>query len=305
VSLPGAGIVVVDKATGWTSHDVVAAVRPLLGTRRVGHGGTLDPFATGVLPVLYGPATRLTQYLHGAPKSYVAEIVLGRETSTGDPTGTATEEAPVPELSDAAVADVLERFLGEHSQTPPSFSAVKLRGQRAYDKARRGEDVVLASRPIEIYEFRLVERADDCLHVLVTCSAGTYVRSLGRDVGRALGTRAHLGALRRIAVGPFSEADAVPVERLRALAAEGALAAVVHAADVAALGLPSLVVTTDTARLLRQGAVTPAPALEAGPLRVYASDGTFVGIAMSDDATLRPRTILAAVEGDATGVQGG
>lgn len=308
MKLPAAGVVVIDKPAGWTSHDVVAVARRLIGRRRVGHGGTLDPFATGVLPVLYGPATRLVQYLHAAPKSYVAEIALGRETSTDDPTGTTLEEAPVPQLSDAALASALERFIGPQAQLPPRFSAVKLGGQRAYDRARRGEDVPLAARSIEVYELGLLERGDRCLHVLVTCSAGTYVRSLARDIGPALGTRAHLGALRRIAVGPFSEADAVSVEDLRMLASEGALPTVVHAADVAALGLPSLVVEIDAARRLRHGSATPAPPIDSAhrdrALRVYGADGTFVGIVMAEDGTLRPLTILAAVEGEATGVQG-
>jgi tRNA pseudouridine55 synthase len=304
VTLPAAGIVLVDKPAGWTSHDVVAVTRRLLGTRRVGHGGTLDPFATGLLPLLYGTATRLSEYLHGAPKSYLAEIVLGRETSTGDLTGEPLEDAPVPELADSGVRDAFSRFLGPQSQTPPAFSAVKVGGQRAYEKARRGEAVSLPARRIEIHEFELVERAERCLHVLVTCSAGTYVRSLARDVGRALGTRGHLGALRRLTVGSFSVEDAVSVEDLRRLGSEGALETVVHPADIAVLGLSAVVVAPSAARLLRHGQTIPAQA-EAGPLRVYAADGAFVGIAIGGDGRLRPRTIFPAVEGDAAGVQGG
>jgi tRNA pseudouridine55 synthase len=194
----------VDKPEGWTSHDVVAFLRRVLGTRRVGHGGTLDPAATGLLVVLYGRATKLADALHRARKTYLADVALGHETTTDDREGEPTLQAPVPPLDDALVRERLASFIGIREQVPPAFSALHVDGQRAYARARRGETVTLAARRVEIDALELLARSDSALRLRVTCSAGTYVRALARDVGRALGTRAHLAALRREQVGPFS-----------------------------------------------------------------------------------------------------
>lgn len=291
-ALPAAGILLIDKAAGWTSHDVVAALRPMLGTRRVGHGGTLDPFATGLLPVLYGAATRLVDHLHRAPKAYLAEMVLGAETATDDREGEVIDSAPVPELDDAGLRDVLAGFVGQQEQRPPVYSAIRVRGERAYARARRGESADLAPRRIDVHELLLLERDDRCVHFLVTCSAGTYVRALARDLGRALGTRAHLGALRRIAAGGFFVEDAVEVDHVRALADVGALGTLVHPPDAAVLDLPAIVLARDTARRLLQGQRVAAPAAEDGPRRLYEESGDFLGVGDVADGAVRPRTIL-------------
>lgn len=291
-SLPPAGILLIDKEEGWTSHDVVAALRTVLATKRVGHGGTLDPLATGLLPVLYGPATRFADELHRAPKSYLAEMVLGSETATDDREGKTTVEAPVPALSDDAVRALFGSFVGPYEQRPPAYSAVKVGGVRSYTLARRGAGVELSPRPVEIFELLLVERTEGCVHFLVTCSSGTYVRALARDLGRALGTRAHLGALRRLAAGGFFVEDAVSVAEARDLARAGALGALVFAPDAALLELPGAVVAREAARRLLGGQPVALHRSEASRVRVYDVGGDFLGTGEMKDGTLRPRTIL-------------
>lgn len=298
MTLPTSGILVIDKEEDWTSHDVVAALRPVLGTRRVGHGGTLDPFATGVLPILYGRATGLATYLHEAPKTYLAEMVLGSETTTDDRTGQPTERAAVPRLDDERVRDVFARFIGPRRQRPPAYSAILVRGVRSYVRARLGEATEPPPRHIEIDEIAVVERDEACIHFLVTCSAGTYVRALARDLGRALGTLAHLGALRRIAAGGFSVDEAITVERARDLAAAGALGALVHASDVAALALRGVIVTPESARRLRAGQPVGRPlGTGVGELRAYDTGGEFVGLTQAEADLLRPARIFAPEEG--------
>lgn len=290
--LPRAGILAIDKAAGWTSHDVAAAMRGVLGTRRVGHGGTLDPFATGLLPILYGTATRLADNLHRAPKAYLGEIFLGRETTTDDAEGETTLEADVPLIEDSVVRATLRTFLGAQEQIPPAYSAVRVRGERAYARARRGEALNdLAPRRVVIHDLLLIERGEQCLHVLVTCSSGTYVRALARDVGRALGTRAHLGALRRIAAGWLFVDDAVSVEEARALAEAGALGSLVYAADNAALDLEGLILAEEAARRLIAGQAVHARRAS-GVVRAYDTRGAFLGIAEVSEGAARPHTIF-------------
>ncbi|MEW6154905.1 MAG: tRNA pseudouridine(55) synthase TruB [Actinomycetota bacterium] len=207
---------VVDKPAGITSHDVVARCRRLFGQRRVGHGGTLDPDATGVLLVGLGQATRLLRFLSELPKSYVGEIVLGTATSTLDASGEVVGEwdmaAVTPELAARVAA---ERFTGAIEQVPPMVSALKVGGRRLHELAREGVEVERAPRPVTVYRFDVAPGpAPGALSAHVTCSAGTYVRSLAADLGEALGGGAHLRALRRTAVGPFGEAEAVPLDRL-------------------------------------------------------------------------------------------
>ena len=215
--LPEAGLVLVDKPEGWSSHDVVAFLRPILGTRRVGHGGTLDPLASGLLVVMYGHATKLSDLVHATRKTYVADVVLGCETTTDDREGAVSARADVPALSDESVRGTLASFLGRQTQVPPAFSALHVDGRRAYAVSRRGEIPALAPRPVEFYELRLLEMDAARLRVRVECSAGTYVRALARDLGRALGTRAHLGGLRRLTIGPFSVEGALTPERIRTI----------------------------------------------------------------------------------------
>ena len=205
---------VVDKPEGITSHDVVAAVRAVTGIKKVGHTGTLDPFATGVLPLALGHATRLIQYLDESVKVYDMTIGLGQQTDTGDPTGTVTDTAPVPELEEAAVRKTLEGFLGDQMQTPPAYSAVKKDGKPLYHYARKGEAVEVAARPITIRALDLLGMEPGVLRVRLTCSRGTYARVLANDIAAALGTVGHLLALSRSQSGPFTLGAAISMASL-------------------------------------------------------------------------------------------
>lgn len=213
-----AGVLAIDKPAGWSSHDVVAVARGILGLRRVGHGGTLDPLATGVLPLLIGPATRFADRLHTAPKAYAAAVAFGNETATDDAAGAVTRWADPPALDAAALDRALAAFRGGILQVPPSYAAVKVRGRRAYARARAGEVVTLEPRPVRIIRLAIASWEPPRLRLLVVCSTGTYVRSLARDIGRALGSAAHLAALRRLAVGALTADDAFSLEGLRGTA---------------------------------------------------------------------------------------
>ncbi|HET7386618.1 MAG TPA: tRNA pseudouridine(55) synthase TruB [Nocardioidaceae bacterium] len=209
------GVVVVDKPAGLTSHDVVAQVRRALGTRKVGHAGTLDPMATGVLVLGVGRATRLLGHLMLTEKAYDATVRLGVATSTDDAEGEVVATISAARLDVAEVAASAATFVGDLQQVPSSVSAVKVDGERAYRRVRAGEKVELAARPVTVHSLELhrVRPADDCLDVDVSvrCSSGTYVRAIGRDLGEVLGVGGHLTALRRTAVGPFALAEATPL----------------------------------------------------------------------------------------------
>lgn len=242
------GVLAVDKPAGVTSHDVVAALRRATGEGRVGHAGTLDPLATGLLVVLFGSATRLERYLVGHDKRYEARIVFGSTTDTLDAEGTVTERAPVPELvAEPAYAQrLLDTFVGSREQVPPAHSAIKTAGVPAYRHARAGRAVTLAPRTVTVHEARLlaVDTAQRAWDVAFTVSKGTYVRALARDIGLAAGTVAHLGALRRLASGALDLSCAVPLDAAVEAADTGAL--VEHFVDpVALLGYPPLPVASE------------------------------------------------------------
>ncbi len=214
------GFLVVDKPPGVTSHDVVAVVRAVTGLKKVGHTGTLDPFATGVLPLALGGATRLIGFLDEALKTYDATIQLGAATDTGDPTGSVVESAPVPTLKRAEVERVLASFVGERDQVPPRYSAVKVAGRPLYSYARAGEEVEVRSRRITIHGIELIEMGGERLRVRIRCSRGTYARVIAEEVGVALGTLGHLSELRREASGSFTIDHAVSMSRLALVVAE-------------------------------------------------------------------------------------
>lgn len=208
------GFLVVDKPAGVTSHDVVAAVRACTGVKKVGHTGTLDPFATGVLPLALGRSTRLVQFLDESIKVYDAHIQLGAATDTGDPTGEVIREAPVPPLERAGVEAVLSTFLGERMQEPPAYSAVKVDGKPLYHYARKGQKVRAAPRAIMVHHLELLGLEPDTLRVRITCGRGTYARVLADEIATALGTAGHLKALCRDRSGPFYMEDAVDLPTL-------------------------------------------------------------------------------------------
>lgn len=274
------GVLLIDKEPGWTSHDVVARARRLTGQRRIGHTGALDPSATGLLVLCLGRATRLVEYMMAGEKAYEGEIALGRETETDDAEGRVTAEREPPEGAldlDAIAA----RFTGEIMQTPPAYSAVKVDGRRAYAVAREGERPDLKPRPVRVSALRLERAARDRLRVAVRCGPGMYVRSLARDIGRAIGCGAHLASLRRTGSGPFRVEQAVPVEALA-----GGLEAIVRAADEGVAESAAAILHPDHAAQLRQGQTAWArggflrPATLA---RLYGADGAFVGVGRVDE----------------------
>ncbi len=281
------GILVIDKPQGMTSHDVVNRVRRITGERRVGHAGTLDPMATGVLVVLVGPATRLAPYLTAAEKTYVARIDFGAETDTDDAEGRITVTAPIPdEVCDPFAATALVAGLvGTHEQVPPAYSALKRDGVTAYHAARQGEALELAPRTIEVAAAALIGVAVDPARWTVefAVSKGTYIRALARDIGRAVGSAAHLGGLTRTRSGAVSLDAAHTLDELETAGASGVEA--LFADPVAALGLPELAVDEAGAALVANGRTlastvvgaptgTPVSVTHAGRLvAVYAASG--------------------------------
>ena len=263
---------------------MVARVRRLVGQKRVGHAGTLDPMASGVLPVLLGRATRLMDLVQSGRKTYVATVALGASTDTDDALGTVLAHADVPPISAASIESVLAQFRGDIVQTPPPYSALKVGGQRAYDLARRGVAVALAARPITIDALTLLAWSSSTLELEVTCSKGTYIRALARDVGVALGTLGHMTALRRTRVGPFAIEDAVSLDQLATLGLEPCLRAA-RCADQAA---PAHTATAAEAARLRNGQPIEHDLLRAGRVWVYDPDGQLLCLASADGTLLRP-----------------
>jgi len=280
------GLVVVDKPAGWTSHDVVARLRKIAGTRRVGHAGTLDPMATGVLVVGVGRATRLLGHLALHDKEYDATIRLGVTTTTDDADGDVVATTDATGVDDESLRTAIARFTGDIDQVPSTVSAVKVGGVRAYAKARAGESVELAPRPVHVAAFDVVARRGDDVDVHVTCSTGTYVRALARDVGAALGVGAHLTALRRTRVGGFA------LDRARSLDRLAEDFDVVPLADAVAASFPRWDVDAETARRLAVGQRLAPAGLAAGPVGVFAPDGSVVALVEERDDAVRPSVVF-------------
>ena len=295
------GLVIVDKPGGMTSHDVVARVRRLAGTRRVGHAGTLDPMATGVLVVGVEKATRLLGYLTLTEKEYDATIRLGQSTSTDDAEGETTGGATAAGVSAEALAGAVAGLTGEIEQVPPAVSAIKIDGQRAYRLTRAGAAPELKSRPVTVHEFTVtaVRRDGELLDVdaTVRCSSGTYIRALARDLGAALGTGGHLTRLRRTRVGGYRIEDARTLEQL------AGRFEVLPLAQAAAAAFPSRTLTADEARRLAHGgrltvSTAAGPAAEAVPAApttaaAYAPDGTLIALVTEESGQARPLVVFA------------
>ncbi len=255
------GVLLVDKPEGMTSAGVIRALKPRLGRIKVGHLGTLDPFASGLLPLCLGEATKVARYLLVEHKAYEGTIRLGTATDTLDRTGTPIDTAPVPAVAQAALDAVAARFTGRQQQVPPMYSALKRDGVPLYELARRGLEVERAPREVTIERLELVLRAADRIDFRVACSKGTYVRVLAADVGRALETRAHLERLRRTRVGAFRVEDATAVDALLALAPAAALP--VLAVREALAGYPAVAAPPDALERLRRGQQAPLARLPA------------------------------------------
>ncbi|MEI7744876.1 MAG: tRNA pseudouridine(55) synthase TruB [Chloroflexota bacterium] len=297
------GVLIVAKPSGPTSHDVVGLVRRLSSTRRVGHGGTLDPFAAGVLPVFLGRATRLVEYHLSGTKRYRATMCFGETSTTDDIDGDRTVIAGPP-LAREAVEAALAAFTGPISQVPPVYSAVQVEGRRAYQMARAGKPVELAPRDVVIHEATMLEwdgtYADRPVAVVdVVCSAGTYIRALARDLGARLESGAFLGALVRTASGGFRLEDAISFETLREHAADGpaGLTGLLRPIDAGLEDLPHAPVTADEIRRLGQGLITaPKKALvlrDAPLVLAVGPDGTVVAVCAAVTGALHPHKVLA------------
>jgi tRNA pseudouridine55 synthase len=289
------GLVIVDKPGGMTSHDVVARVRRLAGTRRVGHAGTLDPMATGVLVVGVEKATRLLGYLTLTEKEYAATIRLGQRTSTDDAEGEITGTAPAAGITEEAITKAVAALTGEILQVPPAVSAIKVGGQRAYKLTRAGAAPELKARPVTVYEFTVtgVRPDGDLLDfdATVRCSSGTYIRALARDLGEALGTGGHLTALRRTRVGGYRAGDARTLDQL------AGHFEVLPLAAAAAAAFPRRELTEEEAgRLAHGGRLAPsgAPAAADGtPTAAYAPDGTLIALVTEESGQARPVAVFA------------
>jgi tRNA pseudouridine55 synthase len=278
------GVLFVDKPPGMTSHDVVGVARRALHTRRIGHTGTLDPFATGLLVLLVGRGTRLAQYVASEPKVYDATIAFGAETTSDDLTGEVTRVAAAP--SSCAIDHALPLLTGNILQLPPNYSAKQVGGRRAYAAARSGEPLALKEAPVTVHEWRINQRTPTTLEVTITCGPGTYIRSLARDLGRASGSAAHLTRLRRTRSGPFDLSAAVSLEQLER---EGA--ALLSPLRLAIAHLPPRVLTTDELRRVRHGNAVDAE-FDAPLAALIDSDGTLVAVARREQGLLHPRVVL-------------
>lgn len=289
------GVLIIDKPAGITSHDVVARVRKILKTRRVGHTGTLDPFATGVMVVLVGKATRLAQFLDKDEKEYKATVRFGFETDTGDLTGTPTSEV---QSSRSITGDDLNRvlptFIGESEQTPPMYSAKKVAGKKLYEHAREGNTVDRAPQRILIRELELMNVLDDTAGVRVVCSAGTYIRTLAEDIGRVLGTGAHLADLRRTRAGRFDLSQSVTLDEL---ADESVPDAKFLAVETAVSHLPLMRLLAARVGPTKSGLSTRVASGtfdDHEAVRMLDDDGQLiaVGIYNADEASVKPKVVL-------------
>ncbi len=266
------GIIIIDKPEGWTSQDVAAKLRGVFHERRIGHGGTLDPMATGVLPIFIGRATRAVEFFESAEKEYVAGLRLGLQTNTQDTTGEVTAETPVT-VTRSQVEAVLQQFLGKQQQIPPMYSAVKIGGKKLYELARQGKTVERKPRDIEILELELLEGESCDYSIRVRCSKGTYIRTLCHDIGRALGCGGCMSSLRRTEAGCYDLSQAITMEELLHHESPESLLLPV---DSLFAQLPAHTVGEKQLKMVYNGGAVKADRLPDGLYRVYSPDGTFL-----------------------------
>lgn len=290
------GVLLLDKPAGLSSNAALQRAKRLFAAEKAGHTGTLDPLATGLLPIALGEATKFAQALLDAPKGYDAVVRFGAETSTGDAEGQIVRTCPVP-AGRAEVEAVLPRFLGRQLQTPPRHAALKHRGRAYYDWARAGVDIPRPPREVEIVALEILDWRPPDLALAVACSKGTYIRVLAEDLGTAAGSCAHLAALRRTATGGFSVADAVSLERLEAMA-PAERASRLLAVDSLVRSMPRIDLAAGDASRFRHGAAVAAPGAVEGRVAVYAS-GELLGLAEVGGGLARPARLVAPPSGDA------
>ena len=281
------GLLLVDKPAGVTSHDVVLAARRAFGESRIGHAGTLDPFATGLLVLLLGRATRLLPHLDGVPKEYEATIALGRETETDDLDGATVREAAIP--GDDAIAEAVVQLTGALEQIPPAYSAKRIAGRRAYEAARAGEALTLAPASVRVFAWRDVVRDGTTLRATIACGGGTYIRALARDLGRLTGSAAHLAALRRVRSGPFTVSEAVTLESVRA--GDAALRPALDALPT----IPHVTLDGDDAERVLRGIAVPRGDEAVHAALVDGRSGALVAFAEADGPRWQPRVVMRKV----------
>lgn len=293
------GILLLDKPIGCSSNAALQTVKRLYDARKAGHTGSLDPLATGLLPICFGHATKLSGYLLDADKSYWVRAKMGERTSTADAEGEIVESQAVPALDEQSVNTALADFLGEQEQLPPMYSAVKHQGKRLYELARAGEEVERKPRSIRVHELELLSIDGEILEMRMRCSKGTYVRTLVEDIATALGTVAHVAALRRTAVGPFSGEDMISMEQLQALAeleegGQPALDRLLLPLSSALGHWPVVSLDADSSYYVKRGQAVQVPnAPTEGMVRIHDQDAEFIGVGeILDDGKVAPRRLL-------------
>jgi len=288
------GIVLLDKPVGLSSNQALQKARRLLQARKAGHTGTLDPFATGMLPVCFGEASKTAFFMGDASKCYRATAMLGRSTDSGDTEGVVLRELPVPELDGAQIEAVLSRFRGTISQTPPMYSAIKHQGQPLYKLARQGIEIERPSRPVTVFRLELLAWQSPLMSFEVECSKGTYIRTLAEDVCRALGTCGHLNTLRRLSVEPFTEQQMITLDQLEQAVAQDRGEALLLPVDAGLRGWPCCQLDEVAAEAFSHGNPVTHSA-DRGMIRVYDQCNRILGLGeLSIDRLLHPRRVFVA-----------
>ena len=299
------GVLPLDKPPGATSNEVLQQVKRLFNARKAGHTGSLDKLASGLLPLCFGEATKFSGYLLDADKRYSATCRLGIQTTTGDVAGEIVRECPVPELDATALNRILDAFRGDIEQVPPMFSALKHKGQRLYELAYQGIEVERKPRPVHIYELELLRYEGSEFDIRVTCSKGTYIRTLAEDIGARVGCGAHVQSLRRTGVGQLREEEMIPLPRVLEASAKGmaALDGLLIGVDTILRDVPQVVLQDNVAYYLLQGQPVIVPrAPTAGRVRIYHESGAFLGAGeVLDDGRIAPRRLYAPGNGLAPG----
>lgn len=293
---PVTGVLLLDKPAGVTSNGALQRVKRLYDARKAGHTGSLDPIATGLLPICFGEATKISTYLLDADKRYWVRMKLGEKTETADSEGEIIETAAVPSLSEAQIVETLKGFEGPQMQIPPMYSAVKHQGKRLYELAREGIEVKREPRPVHLYEVNLVNQAEDSLELDVRCSKGTYVRTLVEDIAWKLGTLAHVTALRRTGVGALNDSEMLNMAQIEALAEQGneALDAQLLGLETALAHWPVVSLDANSSFYAQRGeAVQVSGAPTEGWVRIQDQDGQVIGLGeILDDGRVSPRRLL-------------
>jgi tRNA pseudouridine55 synthase len=293
------GLLLVDKPSGPTSFDVVRTVRRAVGQRKVGHTGTLDPLASGLIVVCLGQGTKLVPFLMDTDKRYLARVKLGTGTDTDDALGDVVEEAPVPVLERASLERKLAEFVGRIRQVPPKFSAIKKDGEPLYRKARRGEEVTPEAREVEIISIALTGVTEDQLDLVVRCGKGTYIRSLARDIAKSMGTCGHLQSLRRVETAGFSVEQALAMDGIEAMAKEGRLSEHLIALAEAIPAIPQIQLSEEEEKDIRNGQAVPCiqtlgtnPLAQRGYVKLLGVDNRLCAMATVSDGHLRPKKVF-------------